>query len=43
MRGETWRAGCPVPLGDLALRYAMSNSLGFGGHHSSLIFKRHED
>ncbi|MDP2326944.1 MAG: beta-ketoacyl-ACP synthase II [Dehalococcoidia bacterium] len=34
-----------VPEGprDLAIRYAMSNSLGFGGHNSSLIFKRHED
>lgn len=33
-----------VPEGprDLAIRYAMSNSLGFGGHNSSLIFKRHE-
>ena len=26
----------------LPLRYAMSNSLGFGGHNSSLIFKRYE-
>ncbi|PKN82889.1 MAG: beta-ketoacyl-[acyl-carrier-protein] synthase II [Chloroflexi bacterium HGW-Chloroflexi-9] len=34
-----------VPEGprNLAIRYAMSNSLGFGGHNSSLIFKRHED
>jgi 3-oxoacyl-[acyl-carrier-protein] synthase II len=31
-----------VPEGarDLELRYVMSNSLGFGGHNSSLIFKR---
>jgi 3-oxoacyl-[acyl-carrier-protein] synthase II len=27
---------------DLDIRYAMSNSLGFGGHNSSLIFKRYE-
>lgn len=34
-----------VPEGprNLTIRYAMSNSLGFGGHNSSLIFKRHED
>jgi 3-oxoacyl-[acyl-carrier-protein] synthase II len=33
-----------VPEGprDLKIRYAMSNSLGFGGHNSSLIFKQHE-
>ncbi|RLT35297.1 MAG: beta-ketoacyl-[acyl-carrier-protein] synthase II [Chloroflexi bacterium] len=31
-----------VPEGprDLAIEYAMSNSLGFGGHNSSLIFRR---
>ncbi len=27
---------------DLALKYAMSNSLGFGGHNSCLIFNRYE-
>ncbi|MEX1023300.1 MAG: beta-ketoacyl-ACP synthase II [Dehalococcoidia bacterium] len=27
---------------DLDLRYGMSNSLGFGGHNSSLIFARYE-
>lgn len=26
-----------------ALRYAMSNSLGFGGHNASLVFKRWEE
>ncbi len=26
-----------------ALRYALSNSLGFGGHNASLLFKRWED
>ena len=33
-----------VPEGarNLELRYVMSNSLGFGGHNSSLIFKRWE-
>jgi 3-oxoacyl-[acyl-carrier-protein] synthase II len=33
-----------VPEGarDLAIDWAMSNSLGFGGHNSSLIFKRYE-
>ena len=33
-----------VPEGarDLAITYAMSNSLGFGGHNSSLIFRRYE-
>ncbi len=28
---------------DVALNYAMTNSLGFGGHNSSLIFRRWED
>jgi 3-oxoacyl-[acyl-carrier-protein] synthase II len=28
---------------DLEIRYAMSNSLGFGGHNSSLLFGRYED
>ncbi len=34
-----------VPEGprDVSIRYAMTNSLGFGGHNSSLIFKRYED
>ena len=39
--------GCPVNLvanearkADVAC--AMSNSLGFGGHNASLVFKRHE-
>ena len=27
---------------DLSLKYAMSNSLGFGGHNSCLIFNRYE-
>ena len=27
---------------ELPLTYVMSNSLGFGGHNSSLIFKRYE-
>ena len=27
---------------DVALKYAMSNSLGFGGHNSCLIFNRYE-
>ncbi len=27
---------------DLEITYAMSNSLGFGGHNSSLIFRRYE-
>jgi 3-oxoacyl-[acyl-carrier-protein] synthase II len=33
-----------VPEGarDVEMEYAMSNSLGFGGHNSSLIFKRFE-
>jgi 3-oxoacyl-[acyl-carrier-protein] synthase II len=33
-----------VPRGarDLAIDWAMSNSLGFGGHNSSLIFRRWE-
>jgi 3-oxoacyl-[acyl-carrier-protein] synthase II len=33
-----------VPEGarDLAITYAMSNSLGFGGHNSSLIFRKYE-
>ena len=33
-----------VPDGarDLEITYAMSNSLGFGGHNSSLIFRRYE-
>ena len=34
-----------VPDGQRALdlEYAMSNSLGFGGHNSSLIFKRYAE
>ena len=33
-----------VPEGarDLPIEYAMSNSLGFGGHNSSLILRRHD-
>lgn len=33
-----------IPEGarDLGIKYAMSNSLGFGGHNSSLIFSRYE-
>ncbi len=27
---------------DLSIKYAMSNSLGFGGHNSSLLFSRYE-
>jgi 3-oxoacyl-(acyl-carrier-protein) synthase len=27
---------------DLSIKYAMSNSLGFGGHNSSLLFGRYE-
>jgi 3-oxoacyl-[acyl-carrier-protein] synthase II len=26
-----------------AIRYAMSNSLGFGGHNGSLLFKKWEE
>ena len=28
---------------DAELRYAMSNSLGFGGHNVSLVFRRWEE
>ena len=28
---------------EVSMEYAMSNSLGFGGHNASLIFKRVED
>jgi len=33
-----------VPEGprDLHIDYVMSNSLGFGGHNSSLVFRRYE-
>jgi 3-oxoacyl-[acyl-carrier-protein] synthase II len=33
-----------VPEGarDAKIEWAMSNSLGFGGHNSSLVFKRYE-
>jgi 3-oxoacyl-[acyl-carrier-protein] synthase II len=28
---------------DLDIEYAMMNSLGFGGHNSSLLFRRYHD
>ena len=28
---------------DAELEYVMSNSLGFGGHNGSIIFKKYED
>lgn len=28
---------------NIAIQYAMSNSLGFGGHNSTLLFKKYED
>ena len=28
---------------NIDVKYAMSNSLGFGGHNSSIIFKKYED
>ena len=35
----TW---CQVRAGRPMSRYAMSNSLGFGGHNGSLLFKKWE-
>lgn len=32
----------PGGMRELAIEYAMTNSLGFGGHNSSLVFKRYE-
>ena len=28
---------------NVEVKYAMSNSLGFGGHNGSIIFKKYED
>ena len=28
---------------NMKVKYAMSNSLGFGGHNSSIIFKKYEE
>ena len=33
----------PNKAEDLEITYAMSNSLGFGGHNAVLVFKKFED
>ena len=33
----------PNEAQDLEITYAMSNSLGFGGHNAVLVFKKFED
>ena len=30
----------PEPSRNISMEYALSNSLGFGGHNSSLVFKK---
>lgn len=34
---------CKEPVTDQNVRYALSNSLGFGGHNASILIKQYED
>ena len=43
---RTWNAiwtSYPTRAGRQSMRYAMSNSLGFGGHNASLVLKKYEE